>query len=166
MHRNEKREKPPRRIDPIQRISSESQDGKQRIVIDLSSKTVTFIGCHKQTPSSFFTLNVSFPDEFVCPFADILNVHEYDARPHKPGGRGRLGPRRMATEITTAEGTARFLQLWSNYDGTRGVLTEISKSTPDAPWQRNPKIVNRLMFFTAGVITAIIIGLFIWLTER
>lgn len=103
--------------------------------------------------------------EFVCPFTGILHVYEYDARSRGAKGQ-RLVPPRMATEITTAEGTARFWQPWSNYDATRDMLREISKSTPDPPRRRNPEIVNRLMFIIAGVIAAIIIGLFIWLTGK
>jgi hypothetical protein len=44
------------------------------------------------------------------------------------------------------------------------VNQQISKSTPDPPWQRNPKIVTQLQFLIAGVVTAILIGLFLWLT--
>ena len=47
---------PPRRIAPIPRILSEPADGNRRIVIDRLAETVTFIGCHKKAPSSFFTL--------------------------------------------------------------------------------------------------------------
>src|SRR5210317_1613249 len=101
MNRKEKRDLPPRRIAPIPRITSESADGRQRIVIDPISQTVTFIGCHKKASSSFFTLYRPRQAEFVCPFTDILHVYEYDARAHGAKGQ-RLGPPRWATEITTA----------------------------------------------------------------
>ena len=40
----------------------------------------------------------------------------------------------------------------------------LSKSTPDPPWQRNPKTMHNLTFVIAVVVTAIILVVFLWLT--
>ena len=137
-------------------ITSESPNGKKRVVIDPSAKTVTFIGCYMPAPTSFFTLSVRPKQNCACPFADILLVYEHNLRQ-----RGQ-GPRWMQTEITTTHGLARFDQSWSNYEEVKGALGKISASTASPPWHRNPGIVTRLIFLVALVVTVTFIALLIW----
>jgi len=138
-------------------VTSESPDGKHRIVIDPSSETVTFIGCDKPSPTTFFTLHIRSEDEYVCPFSDILGV--YESNMTQPGH----GPiRRMVLEVITAHRKVGSTQSWSNYDEAKDMLWSISEATPDPPWQRNPKTVTWLMLVGGFIITVAIIGLIVW----
>lgn len=135
-------------------IISESPNGKQRIVIDPSSETVTFHGCHISPAKSFFS--IARPQaEFVCRFEDILNL---------PDDWEREGGRMCVRQIVTAYGHAFFRADWTNFDETRNILREITKSTPDAPMQANFNVAGRLLMLVSATIALILIFVFFWLT--
>ena len=137
-------------------IISESPNGKQRIVIDLSSETVTFINCIPAPATSFFSMPRAYP-EFVCRFEDILNVHEE--------WRGTGLPRRMRRrQIVTAHGSVWYRGNWTNSDETWDMLQDISESTPDAPMLTNVNNSHPLIVGGLAIIAAILIFIYFWLT--
>ena len=136
-------------------IISESPDRKRRIIIDLSSETVTFFGCYAPKPTKFFTLFLRPKEKYVCSFSDILVAYEQNFT--QPG----KGPRRMFTQVTTTHGHAGLDQSWSNYEEAKGIFGRISASTPSPPWHGDPKIVTQLIFLVAIIATVTLIALLI-----
>ena len=147
----------------MRKITSESPDRKKRIIIDRSSETVTFINCYIPSASSFFTLRIRRQAEFVCPFADILDVYTlYNFRRNWI----LVGRPPKVFQIATASGNAMFSANWSNSHEARSVLSEISDSTSDAPALRNPNIGVILLILGCSMAAAIFIGLYFWLTGK
>jgi len=140
----------------MRKITSESRNGKQRIIIDPSSETVTFFGCFAAPATSFFSIP-RFHPEFVCRFEDILDVHVE---------RRRMGlSRRMRLrQIVTAHGSVWYRGDWTNFDETWDMLQEISKSTPDAPMLTNFNIAGPLFLGGLAVVVLIFILIYFWLT--
>ena len=132
-------------------IISESPDRKSRIIIDRESETVTFIGCH--LPRALWSSYTQA--EFVCPFEDILKVHDALGRPDGRASR---------VQIVTTDGHAFIRGNWANFDETRNVLREISKSTPNVPMLRNFNVSERLVGLVAVIIVVILIVVYFWLT--
>ena len=147
----------------MRKITSESPDRKKQIIIDRSSETVTFIGCHIPSATSFFS--IPRPQaEFVCRFEDILDVytlHNFVRRNWILVGR----PPKVF-QIATASGNAMFSANWSNSDEARSVLSEISASTSDAPALRNLNIGVILLILGCSMAAAICVGLYFWLTGK
>ena len=139
-------------------ITSESPNGKQRIVIDPSDETVTFFGCVRAPATSFFSFPRCHP-EFVCRFEDILNVYKM---PHVKSDWIKRPPK--CYQIVTASGNASFSENWSNFDEAINALREISASTPDVPALRNPKIGLPLFVIGCFMAAAIFIWMYFWLT--
>ena len=73
-------------------ITSESPDGKRRIVIDSLSGTVCFIGCHIPSEQEWFSLHPRIQAEFTCLFGDILAVYTL---PDTRDGKVFLEPRHL-----------------------------------------------------------------------
>ena len=103
-------------------IISESPNGKQRIIIDPSSETVTFIGCFPVKATSFFDRPQPHR-EFVCRFEDILDVHVMRGQ-----GDWVHGWRRCTAEIVTAHGQLTYPGNWTNREETCDMLRAISRS--------------------------------------
>ena len=137
-------------------IISESPDGKKRIIIDPSSKTVTFIGCFPAKPTSFFSIPQPHP-KFVCRFEDILNVHVWRGR-----GSWVLAKRSRPKRIVTAHGEVQWAGNWTNIDETWGMLRAISETTPNEPIL--PTILACLLVGVLAIIVLIFILAFFWLT--
>ena len=138
-------------------ITSESPNGKKRIVIDPSNETVTFIGCFPAPATSFFSIPRPHP-EFVCRFENILNVYKM---PQVGSDFAKRLPK--CYQIVTASGSASFSANWSNFDEAINALREISASTPDVPAIRNPHIGLVLFAIGCFMAAAIFIGLYFWL---
>lgn len=133
-------------------IISESPNGKQRIVIDPSSETVTFHGCHISPAKSFFS--IARPQaEFVCRFEDILSVHEVRVR-------GFL----HIKKIVTAHGSTVYGAKWTNFDETWNMLRSIGKTAPDYPIIEKPDIAGIFIIGGLAVIVLILIFIYFWLT--
>ena len=141
------------------RITSESPNGKQRIVIDPSNETVTFFGCVRDPATSFFSFPRCHP-EFVCPFEDILDIHEQWYADKRLPRRKRL----RYWQIVTAHGSVWFRSDWTNSDETWHMLQAISASTPDAPMLTNVNVAQYLLIPVVAVIVMILIWIFLWLT--
>ena len=142
-------------------ITSESPDGKRRIIIDLSSKTVCFIECHIPSEQKWFSLHPRRHTEFICPFADILAVYTLRDVRHN---RALVLPRVDTVQIATTSGNGVFTAEWPNWDEVKRVLTEISRTTPDPPALRNPNIAIIPFLIGCFVVAASIIALYFWLT--
>ena len=107
----------------MRKVTSESPDRKKRIVIDPSSETVTFIKCYVPPATSFFTLRIRRPAEFVCPFTDILSVYKM---PHVKSDWIERPP--TCYQIVTAGGNATFSENWSNFDEAINALRACFRS--------------------------------------
>ena len=143
-------------------ITSESPDGKRRIIIDPSSKTVRFIGCHIPSEQKWFSLRPRIHAEFTCPFEDILAVYTL---PDTRDGKVFLKPRHLnPIQIATTSGNAMFATNWLNSDEAKRMLMEISRTTPDPPALRNPNIAIIPFVLGCLAIAASVIALYFWLT--
>ncbi len=143
-------------------ITSESPDGKRRIIIAPSAETVTFINCHILPAPSFFTLRPPRQSEYVCPFANILAVYTLaDVR----ANRVLAKPRRVNTiQIATTSGNGLFATNWSNSDAVKRALTTISDSTVNPPALRNPNIALFPFIIGCLAVAGLLIALYFRLT--
>ena len=146
----------------MRQITSESPNGKQRIIIDPSSETVTFFGCFAAPATSFFSIP-RFHPEFVCRFEDILDVH-VERRGSGPWMSRRMHLRLCRRQIVTAHGSVLYRGNWTNFDETWDMLQAISESTPDAPMLTNFNIAGPLVIGGLFIIALIFILIYFWLT--
>lgn len=137
----------------------------QRVIVNMTRRTVTFINCHQPRSG----LGLGFEAERVCGFDEILAAHDFLTGEHRgpflrlvfflgrlihmPADSAAMG----SLFISTTTGRARVFSQWVAFPALRARLREICADRPQAgPWTDNPAFLPLFLIVIFAIVGGII----------